>query len=92
MIRDFINKLFNSSKEAVSESGSVASAGGTNEGTVKFFNYKKGYGFITVTNSGEEIFVHTKNVIDKIRDKNKVTFNIEKSEKGPIATNVRVIK
>lgn len=81
MIKNFINKLFNTKKETIS-----------NEGTVKFFNYKKGYGFITVKDSGEEIFVHTKNLIDKIREKNKVTFNIEKSEKGPIATNVRVIK
>nr|WP_298555769.1 cold shock domain-containing protein [uncultured Algibacter sp.] len=62
------------------------------EGKVKFFNYKKGYGFITVKDSGEEIFVHTKNLIDKIRDKNRVTFTIEKSAKGPIAVNVRVIK
>lgn len=92
MIRDFINKLFNSNKETVSESRNETSGNGTNAGTVKFFNYKKGYGFITVDGSGDEIFVHTKNVIDKIRDKNKVTFNIEKSEKGPIATNVRVVK
>lgn len=84
---NFIKKLFSSSEEVTSKRGK-----GTNEGTVKFFNYKKGYGFITVSGSGEEIFVHTKNVIDKIRDKNKVTFNIEKSDKGPIATNVRVIK
>ena len=81
MIKNFINKIFNSNKGTI-----------TNEGTVKFFNYKKGYGFITVKDSGEEIFVHTKNLLDKIREKNKVTFNIEKSEKGPIATNVRVIK
>ena len=81
MIRDFINKLFNLNKKS-----------STKEGTVKFFNNKKGYGFITVKDSEEEIFVHTKNLIDKIREKNKVTFNIEKSPKGPVATNVRVIK
>lgn len=81
MLKNFINKLFNLNKES-----------NLKEGRVKFFNYKKGYGFITVKDSGEEIFVHTKNLIDKIKDKNKVTFNIEKSPKGPIATNVRVIK
>ena len=81
MIRDFINRLFNLNKGTSSK-----------EGTVKFFNYKKGYGFITVKDSEEEIFVHTKNLLDKIREKDKVTFNIEKSPKGPIATNVRVIK
>ncbi|MDG1730830.1 MAG: cold shock domain-containing protein [Algibacter sp.] len=81
MIKNFINKLFNRSKET-----------DTKTGKVKFFNYKKGYGFITVKDSNEEIFVHTKNIIDKIREKDHVTFKIEKSPKGPIATNVRVVK
>ena len=60
--------------------------------SVKFFNNKKGYGFITVKDSEEEIFVHTKNLIDKIRENDHVTFNIEKSDKGPVATSVRRIK
>ncbi|MEP3836879.1 MAG: cold shock domain-containing protein [Algibacter sp.] len=81
MIKDFINRLFSGKKET-----------NLKQGTVKFFNYKKGYGFITVKDSGDEIFVHTKNLIDKIREKNQVTFTIEKSPKGPIATNVRVVK
>ena len=81
MIRNFLNKLFNSNKEKE-----------TKEGTVKFFNAKKGFGFITVKDSNEEIFVHTTNLVDKIREKNKVTFNIEKGEKGRIATNVKVVK
>lgn len=81
MIIDFIKRLFGSSK-----------AVGSKEGTVKFFNYKKGFGFITIKDSDDEIFVHSSNLIDKIRDKNKVTFDVEKSEKGLIATNVRVVK
>ncbi|MBF8150637.1 cold shock domain-containing protein [Winogradskyella sp. F6397] len=81
MIRSFINKLFNPNK-----------ASETKEGTVKFFNARKGFGFIILKDSDEEIFVHTTNVIGKIREKNKVTFNIEKGKKGLIATNVRVIK
>ena len=71
MIRSFINKLFNLNK--VSE---------TKEGTVKFFNAKKGFGFIILKDSKEEIFVHTTNLVDKIREKNKVTFNIEKGKKA----------
>lgn len=62
------------------------------EGTVKFFNSRKGFGFITLKDSDEEIFVHTTNVIGKIKEKNKVTFNIEKSDKGPVAINVRAVK
>ena len=81
MFKNFINKLFNSNKNS-----------GTKEGTVKFFNTKKGFGFITLKDSEEEIFVHSTNLIDKIREKNKVTFDIEKSDKGLIATNVRAVK
>jgi CspA family cold shock protein len=81
MFKNFISKLFSSNKPSV-----------TKEGTVKFFNTKKGFGFIIVKDSDEEIFVHTTNLIDKIREKNKVTFNIEKTDKGPVATNVRLIK
>ncbi|WP_405570988.1 cold-shock protein [Winogradskyella sp. Asnod2-B02-A] len=81
MILDFIKKLFNSDKVSA-----------TKEGTVKFFNAKKGFGFIIINDTNEEIFVHTTNVIGKIKEKNKVTFNVEKSDKGPIATNVQAIK
>lgn len=80
MIKKFLNKLLNINK--VSEN---------KEGTVKFFNNKKGFGFITVKDSKEEIFVHTTNVIDKIKEKDQVTFNIEKGEKGLVAMNVKVI-
>lgn len=81
MIRNLINKLFGGNKELE-----------TKEGIVKFFNAKKGFGFIIINDSNEEIFVHTTNLVDKIREKNKVTFNVEKGKKGPIATNVCVIK
>ncbi|MEM5564693.1 cold shock domain-containing protein [Psychroserpens sp. AS72] len=82
---NWLKKLFGSSESTVSSKG-------TQEGTVKFFNFRKGFGFITLGDSDEEIFVHKSNLIDKIKDKNKVSFNIEQSDKGPIATNVRVIK
>ncbi len=77
---DFIKNLFRSSPD---------SDGATKEGTVKFFNGTKGFGFIKVKDSEEEIFVHKSNVIDRIRDKDKVTFNIEEEEKGPTAVDVR---
>ncbi|SFN67007.1 cold-shock DNA-binding protein family [Bizionia echini] len=64
----------------------------TKEGTVKFFNRTKGFGFITSNDSEEEIFVHKSNLIDKIRKSDKVTFQIEKSDRGLIATEVRRIK
>lgn len=61
------------------------------EGTVKFFNDAKGFGFITVTATGNEVFVHTSNLIDDIRENDKVSFNIEQGQKGLMATNVKRI-
>lgn len=59
------------------------------EGTVKFFNEAKGFGFITVDATGNEIFVHTSNLIDNIREGDKVSFKVEQGNKGLMATNVR---
>jgi len=59
------------------------------EGTVKFFNESKGFGFITQSN-GEEIFVHVTGLVDRVRENDEVTFDIEKGKKGLNATNVRV--
>ncbi|UYW02494.1 cold shock domain-containing protein [Flavobacterium agricola] len=59
------------------------------EGTVKFFNESKGFGFITQSN-GEEIFVHVTGLVDRVRENDEVTFDVEKGKKGLNATNVRV--
>ncbi|MGB3606178.1 cold-shock protein [Psychroserpens sp.] len=87
MIRNFIKKLFGSET-----SEQQHDEGDRKEGTVKFFNTRKGFGFITLKDSEEEIFVHTTNVTGRIKEKNKVTFNIEESDKGLVATNVRLDK
>lgn len=61
------------------------------EGTVKFFNDAKGFGFITVQETGNEIFVHTSQLIDDIRQDDKVSFKIGQGQKGLMATNVKRI-
>ncbi|MBV7267579.1 cold-shock protein [Winogradskyella luteola] len=61
------------------------------EGTVKFFNNAKGFGFITDNDSKEEIFVHTSNLIDQIKENDNVTFDVEKGEKGLSAIKVSVV-
>jgi cold shock CspA family protein len=63
-----------------------------NEGTVKFFDDSKGYGFITVKGSGESLFTHIKSHIDEIKEGNRVTFDIAPGEKGPVAINVKVLR
>ena len=61
------------------------------EGTVKFFNSVKGFGFITSKESGEDIFVHTTGLIDKIRENDKVEFRTEQGKKGLNAVDVKII-
>ncbi|MFC4818441.1 cold-shock protein [Flavobacterium sp. GCM10023249] len=58
------------------------------EGTVKFFNEEKGFGFITPNDGGNEIFVHVSGLTDKIRENDEVRFDVEEGRKGPNATNV----
>ncbi len=61
------------------------------QGTVKFFNDSKGFGFITSTETGEDIFVHNSGLIDEIRENDKVQYNTEEGRKGLNAVNVEVI-
>lgn len=58
-------------------------------GTVKFFNEMKGFGFIKVDDSGEELFVHVTGLQDQIREGDSVTFDVAEGKKGLNATNVR---
>jgi CspA family cold shock protein len=61
------------------------------EGTVKFFNGTKGFGFITPQSGGDDIFVHVSGLRDEIRDNDKVSFEVENGKKGLNAINVKVI-
>ena len=61
------------------------------KGTVKFFNSERGFGFITVEGSGEEIFVHKTEVQGTIRENDQVEFEVQKGNKGLNAVSVRVI-
>ena len=61
------------------------------EGTVKFFNKSKGFGFITDSETNEEIFVHLSGLVDDINENDKVRFNTERGKKGMNAVNVEVI-
>ncbi len=61
-----------------------------NQGKVKFFNEAKGFGFITDTNTNQEIFVHVSGVIDTIKEGDSVTFEVQDGKKGLNAVKVKL--
>ena len=60
------------------------------EGIVKFFNESKGYGFIKDSESENEYFVHVSELVDRIKDNDKVTFELKEGRKGLNAVNVKL--
>ena len=60
-------------------------------GTVKFFNNGKGFGFIAPDDGGKDVFVHQSALTDEIAEGDKVSYDVEEGEKGLNAVNVKVI-
>ena len=61
------------------------------QGTVKFFNDDKGYGFITPDDGSKDVFVHIKAVTGDIADGSSVSFDVKEGPKGLNAVNVQVL-
>ena len=59
------------------------------EGTVKFFNESKGFGFITLENGNEDIFVHISGLLENVLENDEVVFETEHGKKGLMAVNVK---
>ena len=66
-----------------------------NKGTVKWFNYQKGYGFIS-DEQGNDVFVHYSGLnmdgFKSLEEGATVEFEVVEGAKGPQATNVTVVK
>ena len=62
------------------------------QGTVKWFNDSKGYGFIT-TDEGKDVFVHFSAIVGEgfktLAEGQRVSFDIKQGPKGPAAENVK---
>ena len=59
-------------------------------GTVKFFNNGKGFGFITPDDGSKDVFVHQNGLTDEITEGDKVSYDVEETPKGLNAINVKV--
>ncbi|MGB5362614.1 MAG: cold shock domain-containing protein [Aureibaculum sp.] len=60
-------------------------------GTVKFFNESKGFGFIIEDDSKQEYFVHVSGLVGEIREGDAVEFELKEGKKGLNAVNVKAI-
>ncbi len=59
-----------------------------NNGTVKFFNNAKGFGFITPDDGSKDVFVHKNDLGVEITEGDKVSYEVEEGPKGLNAVNV----
>ena len=66
----------------------------TKTGTVKWFDSKKGYGFITPENGEKDLFVHHTSIdmdgYKTLSEDQKVSYEVGDSDRGPVATNVTI--
>ena len=60
-------------------------------GIVKFYNEAKGFGFIKDDATYQEIFVHATGLIDRIKENDKVSYELTEGKRGPSATDVKKI-
>jgi len=65
------------------------------QGTVKWFNDSKGFGFISLEDGSKDVFVHHSAIagdgFKSLSEGQKVEFNVVQGSKGPAAENVRVV-
>ena len=61
------------------------------KGKVKFFNFTKGFGFVTDLETGSDVFVHATGLNQDIKEGDEVTFDVQEGKKGLNAVNVQLV-
>jgi CspA family cold shock protein len=65
------------------------------QGTVKWFNSEKGFGFIAVDDGGADVFVHYSEIqgsgFRSLEENQRVEFEVVQGQKGPQASGVRIV-
>jgi cold shock CspA family protein len=59
------------------------------KGMVSFFNETKRFGFIKDSETGESVFFHESDLSEPLKEGNRVSFEVEMGNKGPVATNIQ---
>lgn len=76
----------------VSSSSSASSQHKTIHGRLRYYNAKRGYGFIKSQQTDVDVFVHHSDMRENLRKGNRVEFEVEQTDKGLKAKNVRLLQ
>ena len=84
-------KIYNAEDMQIAIPQQVAGEEGDSvrQGVITFFNDAKGFGFIQDLQTQERVFVHINNLSGPIKEKDKVSYEVEMGPKGPSAVNVK---
>jgi cold shock CspA family protein len=62
-----------------------------NEGVIDYFNESKGFGFIIDQQRNDRLFFHVNNLQEQVRERDRVTYDVERGAKGLNAVNIRKV-